>query len=129
MKLLLDTHVFLWMLEDNRQLTKSARELLRDMNNDLFLSIVSPWEMAIKIRAEKFEPPQEPLDQFIHRQLQLTATNLLDIDLSHIEIISKLPLHHRDPFDRMLIAQSMTEGIPIISADTAFDDYGVVRLW
>jgi PIN domain nuclease of toxin-antitoxin system len=129
MKLLLDTHTFLWMLEDNKQLSKQARELLRDLNNDLFLSIISPWEMAIKIRTEKFEPPKEPLDQFIQQQLNITAINLIDISLRHIQLISTLPLHHRDPFDRMLIAQSVIENMPIISADTAFDAYGITRLW
>ncbi len=129
MKLLLDTHTFLWMLEDNKQLSQVARELLRDFNNELFLSIVSPWEMAIKIRTEKFDPPKEPLDQFIQRQLNITSISLIDIELRHVQLISTLPLHHRDPFDRMLIAQSMAEGLPIISADTAFDAYGVTRLW
>jgi PIN domain nuclease of toxin-antitoxin system len=129
MKLLLDTHVFLWMLENNQQLSEYGRSLLQNIDNELFLSLVSPWEMAIKIRTGKFEPPKEPLDQFIHRQLQLTSVDLLDIDLKHIQIVSTLPLHHRDPFDRMIIAQSISESLPIVSADTAFDAYGITRLW
>ena len=129
MKFLLDTHTFLWMLKDDPALSSVAHELLRDMNNDLFLSIVSPWEVGIKISSGKFDPPKTPLDQFFRTQLNLTAIELLDIDLRHIEIISKLPRHHRDPFDRMLVAQSIAEGLPIISADTVFDAYGITRLW
>jgi len=129
MLLLLDTHTFLWMIDDSTLLSNHARELLRDMNNRLFLSIVSPWEIGIKIASGKFTPPEEPLDQFFKTQLNLTSIDLLRIELDHIQIVSSLPNHHRDPFDRMLIAQSIAEGLPIISADTAFDVYGVTRLW
>src|SRR4051812_41097996 len=104
MKFLLDTHTFLWMLKNDPALSKPARELLRDMNNELYLSIASPWEVGIKIGSGKFIPPNEPLDQFFREQLALTAINLLQIDFAHIEMISKLPRHHKDPFDRMLIA-------------------------
>ncbi len=129
MRLLLDTHTFLWLINDDPALSAKAYDLISDVENKLFLSIASPWEMAIKIRTGKFEPPAEPLDQFISRHLYLAEVNLLDIELKHIDITSNLPLHHRDPFDRMLIAQCIGNGLPIISADTAFDAYGITRLW
>ena len=129
MKYLLDIHTFLWMINDDPALSKLAREILRDTNNDLFLSIASAWEVGIKIGSGKLVAPKEPLDQFFRTQLNRTAIDLLDVNLTHIELITRLPRHHRDPFDRMLIAQSIAEGLPIISADSAFDPYGVTRLW
>ena len=129
MKFLLDTHTFLWMLKNDSPLSDRARELLRDMNNDLFLSVVSPWEVAIKIGSGRFSLTQEPLAHFFREQMVLTSVRLLQLGLAHIELVSKLPHHHKDPFDRMLIAQAITENMTIISADKAFDAYGVDRLW
>jgi PIN domain nuclease of toxin-antitoxin system len=129
MKFLLDTHTFLWMLKKESPLSDRVRELLRDMNNVLFLSAVSPWEVAIKIGSGRFSLTQEPLAQFFREQMVLTSVRLLQLDLAHIELVSKLPHHHKDPFDRILIAQAITENMAVIGADKVFDAYGVDRLW
>ncbi|MCA0457691.1 MAG: type II toxin-antitoxin system VapC family toxin [Chloroflexi bacterium] len=129
MRFLLDTHTFLWLINDEQALSTKALQLVSDADNKLFLSIASPWEMAIKIRTGKFTPPKDPLNHFIRRNLQLAEVELLDINLEHVTTLTTLPLHHRDPFDRMLIAQSIVDNLPIISADAAFDAYGITRLW
>ena len=128
MILLLDTHSFIWFIEGSPRLSDTARTLITDGNNEVFLSIASLWEMAIKSSLGKLAL-SEPYELLIPTQLRLNRITLLDISLSHPVRVSKLPFHHRDPFDRLLIAQSMVEDIPIISSDAIFDDYGVKRIW
>jgi PIN domain nuclease of toxin-antitoxin system len=126
--LLLDTHSFIWFVEDNPSLSSHARILIEEPTNDIFLSIASLWEMAIKISLSKLDLSQ-PFDLFIPNQLLLNDITLLDITVSHTLRVATLPFHHRDPFDRLLIAQSQVEGMPVISIDSIFDAYGVNRLW
>lgn len=94
----------------------------------MFLSIASVWEMAIKVSLSKLDLSQ-PFDLFIPNQLLLNDITLLDITVSHTLCVATLPFHHRDPFDRLLIAQSLVEGMPVIGIDSVFDAYGVNRLW
>jgi PIN domain nuclease of toxin-antitoxin system len=128
MKLLLDTHVFLWFIAGAPQLSAIARQLIEDPNNEPFLSVGSVWEMAIKVNLGKLTLSQ-PFDNLIPQQIQLNGIQLPDLHLNHAAVVATLPFHHRDPFDRLLIAQAMVEQIPIVSADTAFDAYGVQRMW
>jgi len=126
--LLLDTHSFIWFVEDNQSLSAHARMLIEEPTNEVFLSIASVWEMAIKVSLGKLDLSQ-PFDLFIPNQLLLNDITLLDITVSHTLRVATLPFHHRDPFDRLLIAQSLVEGMPFIGIDSVFDTYGVNRLW
>ena len=128
MNLLLDTHSFIWFIEGNPRLSETARTLITDGGNEVFLSVASLWEMAIKISLGKLGL-SEPYEVFIATQLQLNQIGLLDISFSHTVRVTKLPFHHRDPFDRLLNAQSLVEDIPIVSIDAKLDDYGVRRIW
>jgi PIN domain nuclease of toxin-antitoxin system len=127
MKILLDTHTFLWFVNDSVQLSLEAKSLL-ESEVDLYLSIASFWEIAIKVRTGKMTLPK-PFDEYLPQQIQLNEIEVLQIDLRHLNVITTLPLHHRDPFDRLLIAQVMVEQATIVSADVAFDQYGIHRSW
>jgi len=124
---LLDTHTLIWMAKNDPALTKNALTIL-DSDHTLYLSIASVWEMSIKIKNEKLKLDYQ-LEKFIEIAIQKHSLNLLNISLSHIYHLQQLPLHHRDPFDRLLIAQSIVDNLPIISAETAFDDYQIKRVW
>jgi PIN domain nuclease of toxin-antitoxin system len=128
MRVLLDTHTFLWFILDSPQLSNDVKIIIEDENNAKMLSIASIWEMAIKQNTGKLIFGT-PFGEVIEQQLNLNNIDLLNISIDHIDIISTLPLHHRDPFDRLLIAQAMVETIPILSADVAFDSYPITRLW
>jgi PIN domain nuclease of toxin-antitoxin system len=125
---LIDTHTFIWYITDNSRLSSQVLDLINDENNQIFLSIASIWEMGIKHRLGKLNFTL-PFDIFITQQLSINDFTVLDIKISHIITVSQLPLYHRDPFDRMLIAQAVVENITVISADTVFDTYPVRRLW
>lgn len=128
MNLLLDTHIFLWFVFAEAALNPYARSLVEDERNTKFLSIASVWEMAIKHSIGKL-PLTLPFREFVQQQLEDSGFTLLPIQFEHAAQVSSLPLHHRDPFDRLIIAQSIVEGMAIVSADRAFDLYGVPRLW
>lgn len=127
MKLLLDTHTFLWFLDDSPQLSHKGKALL-EADNALLLSIASLWEIAIKVRLGKLTVAV-PIEVLMTQQLTHNDIELLPITVVPLIVVSTLPLHHRDPFDRLLIAQAMVEQLPIVSADPAFDAYPVQRLW
>lgn len=127
MKFLLDTHTFLWFVADDPKIPHEVTALIEDAANDKFFSIASAWEIALKISLGKLILSQ-PVEEFLPKQLQQNGIELLPITMRHILEVAKLPFHHRDPFDRLLVAQSLTESIPILSADPAFEAYGV-RLW
>ncbi|WP_327084605.1 type II toxin-antitoxin system VapC family toxin [Nostoc sp. PCC 7524] len=124
----MDTHTFIWYVTYDSKLSNPVTKLINDENNQIFLSIASIWEMGIKQSLGKLRF-NLPLEMFITQQLNNNDFNVLDIKISHISVISQLPLHHRDPFDRMLIAQAIAENLPILSADTIFDAYPIQRLW
>jgi PIN domain nuclease of toxin-antitoxin system len=128
MKLLLDTHSFLWFIGGNSALSATARALIEDMTNEVYLSTASLWEMAIKISLGKLSLAQ-PFEVLIPQQLGLNRIELLDITVKHTAAVIALPFHHRDPFDRLLIAQAQAESIPIVGNDLTFDAYAVTRLW
>lgn len=128
MKLLLDTHTFLWFIEGNTKLSRKARSLIEDDENEKLLCLASLLEIAIKTSLGKLLLDQ-PFEDFITRQLQQNGFHLFPLTTSHAVRLSRLPFHHRDPFDRMIIAQSLVENIPVLSIDAALDDYGIQRLW
>lgn len=128
MMFLIDTHTFIWYVTDNSRLSNQVLELINDENNQIFLSIASVWEMGIKHGLGKLTF-NLLFETFITQQISINDFTVLDIKISHITAVTQLPLHHRDPFDRMLIAQAMVENIPIISADIIFDAYPIQRLW
>jgi PIN domain nuclease of toxin-antitoxin system len=128
MRLLLDTHVFIWYILDIQKLSTTVRVLIDDKNNEIMLSTASLWEMAIKQSIGKLNF-HLPFSIFIKQQLSQNNFSLLNINLDHLAVVATLPLHHRDPFDRLLIAQSIVENIPILSVDSAFDTYPIERLW
>ena len=128
MTVLMDTHSFLWFVDGNEKLSITAKETIEDSANNKFLSIASLWELAIKLSIGKLGITQ-PFEKFIPQQLQTNGFQLFEITFEHLVKTTRIPFHHRDPFDRLLAAQCPTEDIPIISADSIFDDYAVRRLW
>ncbi len=125
MRLLLDTHAFLWFVLDDPRLRSTARALIVDPDNDIDVSPATCWEIAIKVSLRKYQL-SEPHEVFMERSLRTTAS---DSYPSHTAALTTLPFHHRDPFDRLLVAQALVEEIPLLSADTTLDAYGVTRLW
>jgi PIN domain nuclease of toxin-antitoxin system len=128
MKALLDTHVFLWWITNRDLLSQPARQIIGDGGNDLFFSAGSAWEIAIKTRLGKLRLSDD-LEGFIAEQLTLNAFQPLPIHVSHALHVYSLPDHHRDPFDRILIAQAQLENLPILSADPLMGQYDVRVLW
>ena len=130
MNFLLDTHTFLWLINQlySSKLSETVNRLFLNQENHFYLSIASVWEMAIKVNLGKLDIDQ-PIGPFILEQLQENKINLLDIHFQHAIKVAELPLHHRDPFDRLIIAQSLVEDIPLLSKDKVFDAYGIQRIW
>ncbi|PNW51295.1 UNVERIFIED_CONTAM: twitching motility protein PilT [Euhalothece sp. KZN 001] len=128
MRLLLDTHTFIWFVTDSPQISITAKTLIEDEYNQKLLSIGSIWEMAIKHSLGKLSF-KLPFMSFITSQMQQNSMELLNIQVEYLNVVASLPLHHRDPFDRLIIAQAMVEQIPVVGRDKAFDSYSVQRLW
>ena len=128
MRLLLDTHAFLWFMSGNSRLSAAARSAIEDGNNDVYISAASLWEIAIKVSIDKLEL-SEPFEILIPQQLAENEIELLDISVEHTILITSMPFHHRDPFDRLIAAQAKVEQMTLISVDDIFDEYGVARLW
>ncbi len=128
MKYLLDTHSLIWFFAGHPNLSNKIREIMEDDNHQKLISLVSVWEMGIKQSKGKFNLSL-PLEDYINNKIKLEDFDLLPIKLNHVSLITSLPFHHNDPFDRLLIAQSIIENIPILSKDIAFDAYDVNRLW
>jgi PIN domain nuclease of toxin-antitoxin system len=128
MKLLLDTHTFLWFIEGDRNLSSTARNLIEDQKNQKFLSVASLWEMSIKISLGRLELKMT-FTELVDRQVYGNAIDLLNIQPEHLNELVKLSFHHKDPFDRLLIAQSLAEKIPVLTKDGAFKSYPVTLLW
>jgi PIN domain nuclease of toxin-antitoxin system len=127
-RILVDTHVFVWYIQNNERLPRSIVSLINDGRNDILFSVVSVWEMAIKQSTGKLNMGL-PYASFIEEQMKLNQMELLAIKLAHTEIVTTLPFYHRDPFDRLLIAQAMAEDIVIVSNDSVFSLYPVQRMW
>jgi PIN domain nuclease of toxin-antitoxin system len=128
MTLLLDTQAFLWFIAGSSSLSARARSLIEDIDHRRLLSIASVWEMAIKVSLGKLNLAQ-PFDVLIPQQLAMNDIELLPIGFEHAARLISLPFYHRDPFDRLLVAQCMVERLPLVSVDQAFDAYGIERLW
>lgn len=127
MKLLLDTHTFLWFINNDSKLSPSAKTLL-ESDVDLLLSVASLWEIVIKFSIGKLSLP-DSFDKFIPTQLALNDIEILEISLQHLSVLSTLPFHHKDPFDRLLVAQAIVEDISLVSCDATLDDYTINRMW
>ena len=121
MRLLLDTHALLWSLNDDQALGADARALIRDPSNDVLVSMVSLWEIVVKARVGKLEADIEEIDRAIEAQ----GFDRLDIVPSHLAALAGLPMHHRDPFDHLLIAQALDEQLTLVSQDKNFAAYEV----
>ena len=128
MRLLLDTHVFLWWIEDAPDLSRKARAAIANPDNQCFLSLASSWELAIKLSLGKLRLP-DAIERFIPQQLAENGFSQLQIDFRHVARVASLAFHHRDPFNRLLAAQAMEEKLPVVSADKQFAKYGVKRIW
>ena len=128
MKLLLDTHTFLWFSFNTPDLPFLTKELLEDSASELYFSHASVWEMGIKVSIGKLRFSAKVTD-FVTKQMEKDDIQPLPISYSHLSLIESLPLHHKDPFDRLLIAQAKAEGLAIVSIDDKFDLYAISRLW
>jgi PIN domain nuclease of toxin-antitoxin system len=127
-RLLLDTHAFLWFITNDPQLSATAKALIADPNNEIVVSPASYWETAIKVSIGKY-PLSAPYETFITRGIDDNGFKILPIEPRHTAALTTMPFHHRDPFDRLLVAQSHVEKISIVSNDAILDQYGVNRLW
>ena len=128
MRALLNTHAFIWWVTDDSQLSANARNVIADSGNILFLSVVSAWEIVIKNKLGKLTLP-EPVEQYIPGRLAINRFESLPIQMSHVLQVASLPSIHRDPFDRILIAQSQVENLPIVTIDQQITQYLVQTIW
>jgi len=128
MRLLLDTHAFLWFVLGDVQLSSAAKASILDETNTKLVSPASYWEIAIKIGLKKYTL-HEPYETFMQRGILGNGFEILPIEPKHTAALITLPFYHRDPFDRLMIAQAMVEQIPIVSGDPVLDAYSVHRLW
>ncbi len=128
MKLLLDTHTFLWFIAGSLNLSDKARTLIEDQENQRFLSIASLWQMSIKISIGKLTLGMS-IFELSEREVCGNAIELLEIQPEHLDELVALPFHHKDPFDRLMIAQSLAENIPLVTKDNTFERYSVNLLW
>jgi PIN domain nuclease of toxin-antitoxin system len=127
-KLLLDTHAFLWWVEGTPGLGRRARAAVANPDNEVFFSIASCWELAIKLSLGKLRLTQR-LDRFIPEQLTINGFSLLPVELRHVLGVAELPFHHRDPFDRLLAAQALEDQLAVVSSDRVLRRYGVTVIW
>jgi PIN domain nuclease of toxin-antitoxin system len=127
-KLLLDTHAFLWWVEGTPALGRRARAEVSDPDNEVYFSVASCWELAIKLSLGKLRLTQS-LERFIPEQLTRNGFALCGLEFRHVAAVAGLPFHHRDPFDRVLAAQALLDGLAIVSADRVFRKYGVAVVW
>lgn len=121
MRCLFDTHAFLWAATNDSHLSTIARDIIEDVDNTALVSTSSLWEIAIKLSIGKLRLDVTFLDMAVRTPAHF--------GIEHLDIVSRLPLHHRDPFDRLLVAQCLADGLPLVSGDTALDPYGIERIW
>ena len=127
MNLLLDTHTYIWFSTNKPELSAIVKKMVEDSDNSSYISIASLWEMSIKISLGKLSIDKEFKD--VIKDLTESGIEILPISFEHVLRSSSLPFHHRDPFDRIIIAQSMCEGMKLLSADIIFDQYMNERIW
>jgi len=128
MRVLVDTHVFLWWVEGDRTLPPKARAALADQDNECLFSLVSVWELAIKAGLGKLKLAL-PVQRYVVEHVAANGFRMLDIRMAHVGRVESLVPHHGDPFDRLLIAQALEEKLPVVTADPVFRTYGVKRIW
>ncbi len=128
MKLLLDTHTLLWWDENNPRLSKAARAALSDPDNTVLLSVITPWEILVKSNLGKLTL-QSDVQTLVSGQIRYYGFRLLSVSFEHVLRLQGLPYHHKDPFDRLLIAQALEEGATLITDDSMIAQYGVQVLW
>lgn len=130
MRFLIDTHAFLWFVLKDPQLSAKGQGLIADPNNVVEFSPASYWEIAIKISIGKYTL-NEPFQDFMDREIAANKLNILHVQVKHVAAVASLPFqpNHKDPFDRLLIAQAMVEQIPLVSNEKIFDAYSITRLW
>jgi PIN domain nuclease of toxin-antitoxin system len=127
-KILLDTHTFLWFIAGDPQLDAYARQLIEESNNERYLSVASVWEITVKSSLGRLIIPTPPTT-LIREHVWANAIDLLAITPEHFDTLHTLPYHHKDPFDRLLIAQAMQEGMLLVTKDQAFSAYNVQVTW
>lgn len=127
MRLLLDTHVFIWWADQQESLSATALSALKEEANELLLSAASVWEMQIKVQLGKLKLSM-PLQELVATQVEANDLRILPVELAHVLALNALPFHHKDPFDRLLIAQSIQEDVTLVSADPEFPAYPVKLL-
>jgi PIN domain nuclease of toxin-antitoxin system len=127
-RLLLDTHAFIWWATRDPRLTGRAGEVIAARKTIVFLSVVTPWEMTIKHAIGRLELSESPRS-LVYAQIARNGYRPLDVSLEHVLAVGELPLHHRDPFDRLLIAQARAEGLTLVSGDAVFGRYDLPVLW
>ena len=128
MKYLLDTHTLLWIIADDPRLSKKVKNAYLNSENLIFFSVASLWEIAIKISLKKLSI-DEPLNDFIQNHIKANDIKFLNIEIPQILLLENLAYHHRDPFDRLIVAQCIHENITILSSDKIFDLYPIKRVW
>jgi len=128
MRVLIDTHVFLWWVEGDRALPAKARAALADQDNECLFSLVSVWELAIKAGLGKLKLAL-PVQRYVVDHVAANGFRMLDIRMAHVGRVESLIPNHGDPFDRLLIAQALEEKLPVVTADPIFRRYGVKRIW
>jgi PIN domain nuclease of toxin-antitoxin system len=127
-RLLIDTHTLIWATDDPSKLSGAATKALLDPANDLLLSAATVWEMAIKIGQKKLTLSL-PYRTWMEKAIADLRLALLPVTVAYAERQADLPAHHKDPFDRMIIAQALVEGVGVVCCDVAFDAYGIMRVW
>jgi PIN domain nuclease of toxin-antitoxin system len=127
-RVLLDTHAFLWHLADSAERSEACKDIMADSHNELLLSMGSCWEMAIKQSLGKLGLSL-PFGEFLTTALQQNRIDVLPIKTAHLDFVASLQFHHRDPFDRLLVAQALFEGVPLLSCDARLDAYAAKRIW
>jgi PIN domain nuclease of toxin-antitoxin system len=128
MRLLVDTQALLWFVDQDANLSPAARTAMIDPANELLLSAATIWEVAIKVGIGKLKL-SGPYETFMSQAVALLRLNILPVEVRYAVLLTTLPRHHGDPFDRLMVAQAIVEKVPIISSDVAFDAYPVTRLW
>jgi PIN domain nuclease of toxin-antitoxin system len=128
LRALLDTHAFLWSNADPERLSAAARQFIEDPANDVFLSAVTAWEIAIKYARGRLDLP-EPVDSFVASRVAGLGLSPLPVEISHAVHVAGLPRLHDDPFDRLLVAQAQLERLPILTSDTNVARYDIEVIW
>ena len=128
MKLLLDSHTFIWWDSEPQRLSQRVLNMCQDTQNVLLVSVASLWEMQIKLQLGKLKL-HKPLEELVSGQQEINKIDILDVKLEHVLALGKLPSHHKDPFDRLLIAQANIEEAILVSKDQIFTEYEVKVLW